>query len=314
MNQHKILIFSLIVIGFSSCNISGQQPDNTKPMYGEAVKNERYKKSDEDFKKQCIAQYGSLDSAVQELTDFAWRYFYHHDLTAAMKRFNQAWLLNPEFPDPYFGFAALMDMQGNTTEADRFYKTAQEKDAAKERAKICYRRIADCKEQLKDFKGTVDAYRKLAEIDPGSAFAFKKMGYFYMQFENFEEALTAYTKAIELDPADAMTYNNRAYLYQTAKKYEKAIADYTKAIELDPQFISAYANRGMTLMEEFELEAAKKDFEVCVQLESNSGELRRILGLCKLALNDKAGACGDFATAKKLGDVIANDLIKQNCE
>jgi len=315
MKQYK---FSLILIAvvFSSC-VNGQQPSNIKPMYGEVPKNEELKKMDEEFKEWCLNQFGTIDSAVDVHIDFAWSYFYRNDLETAMKRFNQAWFLNPDFADSYFGFAALMDMQGNKAESERFYKIGIEKDIAKERAEICYRRIADCKEQLQDFKGAIDAYAKLVEINPNNAFAFKKMGYFQMQIKNVKDALIAYTKAIELDPTDAVTYNNRAYLYQSLyrneKNYKNAVADYTKAIELDSKYIGAYVNRGIILMEENHFAEAKKDFEICVQLDSNSGELRRILGQCKMKLNDKYGACKDFKLAKKLGDTQADDLMKLNC-
>ena len=316
MRHHSFWII-LIAAGLSSC-LNAQQPDNKKPMYGEVPKNKHYKKIDEDFKKRVLVQFGSIDSAVQVHIDFAWNYFYNNDLETAMKRFNQAWLLNSEFPDSYFGFAALMDMQNNNTQSARFYKIGNEKDITKERAKICYQRVADCKEQLQDFKGTIEAYTKLTEINPNNAFAFKKIGYFQSNFGNTKEALTAYTKAIELDPTDATTYNNRGYLFQTLyrteENYKNAIADYTKAIELDSKYISAYVNRGITFMENKDFVAAKRDFEICVQLDSSSGELRRILGLSKLSLNDKSGACGDFKLAKELGDLQANDLLKQNCQ
>jgi tetratricopeptide (TPR) repeat protein len=313
MKHYKILILSIAMV-LSSCGTKGQQPDNTKPMYGEVPKGDEYKKIDEDFKKECLTQFKTIDSSVYVQIDRAWRYFYHNDLKTAMKRFNQAWLLNSEFPDSYFGFAALMEMQGNKIESERFYKIGFEKDKTKERAKNCYQRIADCKEQLQDFKGTIEAYTKLAELKPNDAFAFKKIGYFQMQTGNSKDALTAFGKAIELDPTDAMTYNNRAYLYQTEKNYKNAIADYTKAIKLDSKYISAYVNRGITQMGANNFEAAKKDFEICVQLDSNSGELRRILGLSKLNLKDKSAACNDFELAKKLGDTQADELIKQNCK
>jgi tetratricopeptide (TPR) repeat protein len=312
MKYYKTIIL-IFAIALSSCESKGQQPDNTKPMYGEVAKSEEYKKIDEDFKKECMEQFKTIDSSVYVQTDNAWRYFYHNDLKSAMKRFNQAWLLNPEFPDSYFGFASLMDIQGNQIEAARFYKIGQEKDKTKERAKKCYQRIADCKEQLQDIKGTIEAYTKLAELNPNNAFAFKKIGYFQMQSGNSEDALTAYGKAIALDPTDAMTHNNRAYLYQTMKNYKDAIADYTKAIELDSKYISAYVNRGISEMEQTNFVAARKDFEICVQLDKKSGELRRMLGLSKIKL-DKNGACKDFELAKQLGDKQADELIKQNCK
>jgi tetratricopeptide (TPR) repeat protein len=124
------------------------RPDNTKPMYGEVPKEEQYRESDEKFIKDCLEQFGSIDSAVVAHLDFAWNYFYHNDLTTAMKRFNQAWLLNPEFPDAYFGFAALLEVQKTPDEAARFYKMGMEKDSHNQRAEICYRKIADCKKEI----------------------------------------------------------------------------------------------------------------------------------------------------------------------
>ena len=131
-----------------SCS-STQKPDNTKPMYGEVPKSEQYKQVDEDFKKQCIEYYGTIHNAVQAHIEFGWDYFLNNDVTTAMKRFNQAWLLDAEYPDSYFGFAALMEVQGNKIEAERFYKIGNEKDTTKERAIICYQRIAECKDKLK---------------------------------------------------------------------------------------------------------------------------------------------------------------------
>ncbi len=311
MKHYKILILT-IAIGLSSCMTNGQQSDNTKPMYGEVPKSDEYKKIDDDFKKECLDQFGTIDSSVNVQIDHAWRYFYNNDLKTAMKRFNQAWLLNSEFPDSYFGFAAMLDMQGNRKESERFYKMGLEKDKTKKRAQICYQRIADCKEQLQDFKGTIEAYKKISEINPTNVFAFKKIGYFQMQMGNSEDALRAYGKAIELDPTDAMTYNNRAYLYQTMKNYKDAITDYSKAIELDSKYISAYVNRGITEMADKNYDAAKKDFEICVQLDSNSEKLRRMLGLAKIGLKDKSKTCNDFELAKKLGDTQVYELIKQN--
>jgi tetratricopeptide (TPR) repeat protein len=308
------MIYITILLTLFACNSNGQKVDNTKPLYGEVPKSDEYKKIDEDFKKECLEKFKTIDSAVNVHIDQAWRYFYNNDLKTSMKRFNQAWLLNPEFPDAYFGFAALLEMQESKTEAQRFYKIGLDKDKKNRRAEICYRRIADCKEQLKNLGGAIEAYIKITEINPNNSFAFKKIGYLQMQLGNTEAAVNAYGRAIDLDPKDAVTYNNRAYLYQINKNYPKAIADYTKAIELDRKYISAYVNRGITQAGINNFKAAKNDFEICVQLDPNAGELRRFLGLAKLSLNDKAGACADFEKASVLGDKQAEELAEKNCK
>jgi tetratricopeptide (TPR) repeat protein len=313
--KYTILLASIIICLSSFSNRThGQQPDNLKPMYGEVAKNEEYQAIDQRFINECIKQFGTKDSAVTRYTDQAWRYFYNNDMATAMKRFNQVWLLNPEFPDTYFGFAALSEMKGNQTEADRLYQLGIKKDVRHLRAPICYQRIADCKEQLKDTSGTLNAYIKLSEISPNNALAFKQIGYFQMRQNNFEQAMKNYFKAIELDPKDAVTFNNRGYLYQSAKDYQKAIADYTKAIQLNPKYISAYANRGITYLEAESYKDAKKNFETCVQLDPNEGGLRRFLGLAELGLKEQTEACKNFNLAVQLGDTIAEGLIAEHCK
>jgi len=304
----------LILIVFSSCQSQGNKVDNTQPMFGGVEKSEEHKKIDKDFIQECMNKYGSIESSVSTHIDHAWRYYYNNDLETAMKRFNQAWLLNPEYSDSYFGFASLLETKGLHTEANHYYKIGIEKDTKNDRAVKCYQRIADCKEQLNDIKGTISAYNKIANLDSNNSFAFKKIGYFQMQSGNANEAIKAYGKAIELDPKDAMTYNNRAYLYQTLKNYESAIKDYSKAIKLNPKYISALVNRGITEMQINQYKEAKADFKQCVTLDPKAGELRRFLGLAKLKLNEVSEACIDFRIALKLGDKSVYDLIKESCE
>jgi tetratricopeptide (TPR) repeat protein len=313
--KYGILLAS-IIMGLLSCSnrTHGQQPDNLKPMYGGVPKNQEYQELDQRFINESIKQFGTTDSAARLYTDHAWRYFYNNDMATAMKRFNQVWLLNSEFPDAYFGFAALSEMNGDQVEADRFYQLGIKKDVQKVRAPICYQRIADCKEQLKDINGTLNAYIRLSQIAPDNSFAFKKIGYFQMKQNNLEQALKAFSKAIELDPADAVTFSNRANLYQSEKDYPKAIADYTKAIQLDPADFSAYANRGTIYMEIKNYKEAQKDFEACVRLDSNEDGLWKLLGLAELNLGHKAEACKAFNIAKQLGDAEAEGLIAEHCK
>lgn len=308
------LILPFICIVLFSCESQGQQPDNKKPMYGEVAKSEALQKIDNGFVKKCIDQFGSIDSSVKVYVDYGWRYYYNNEFETAMKRFNQAWLLDAEYPDIYFGFAALTETNGDKNEAKRLYEIASAKDKSKSRAAICFQRIADCKEQLQDQIGTIEAYEQILKIQPQNVFALKKLGYFQMQAGINDMAVKAFDKAIALDPNDAMTFNNRAYLYQTMKNYKNALSDYAQAIALDPKYIGAYVNRGILLMEEQKFDAAKRDFETAVKLDDKSAELWRFLALARISLKDKIGACEDLKKAKNLGDSQINALIEQNCK
>ena len=307
--------FLLLFLFMVSYNLSSQSKvDNTKPMYGEAEKDERYKKVDDDFRKDALEKFGSVDNAVNDYVQAAWLLFYRNDLETAMKRFNQAWLLNPEFPDAYFGFAALLEMQGNNAEAVRFYALGAEKDKGNRRTIICYQRIAECKEQLGDLKGALAAILKLKTLNPNDVLVYKKAGYLQMALGSYYLALAEYAKAIELDPNDAMTFYHRAHLHQTMNNPVKAIADYTKSVILDPTYVNAYVSRGILEMQLDNCDAGKQDFETAIRLGGQSGELRRLLGVAKLSLDEQEEACKDFRLAKQLGDPIVDELINKYCK
>lgn len=126
--KHIHLFFALFLIGLFSCQGQNQRPDNTKPMYGEVPKSKEYQKIDDEFKLHCMRQFGSLGEAANAHIHFAWDYIARDESETAMKRFNQAWLLNPNLPDSYFGFAYLMDKKGDREESERFYQMGMVKD------------------------------------------------------------------------------------------------------------------------------------------------------------------------------------------
>ena len=311
MKRAILLVLSVVL----TCNLSSQNKvDINKPMYGEAEKSEKFKKADEEFRKTTLEKFGNVDSAVVDYVENAWSFFYHNNLEAAMRRFNQAWLLNPECPDAYFGFAALLEMQGNYTEATRFYLLGSEKDRNNKQTIACFYRIAECKEQLNDLQGAIGALLKISQFTPNEVFLFKKMGQLYLTLKNNTLALDAFTRAIELDPKDPMTFFNRAVLHQSLDAHGKAIVDYTNCIILDKTNVDAYVNRGIMELYMGNHAAGKQDFETGTQLNAKSGIIWRYLGIANLSLNDRPGACENFSTAKQLGDTEVDDLISKYCK
>jgi len=126
--KYTYILLLLISVGFLSCSAQGQQPDNTKPMYGEIVKSAEYQKADEQFKAHCIKQFGSLHDAAIAHINFAWEYIGKDEMDTALRRFNQAWLLDSNLSDSYFGFSFLMKHQNNQAESERFYNMGMAKD------------------------------------------------------------------------------------------------------------------------------------------------------------------------------------------
>ena len=311
MNKIFLLILSVIV----TCHLTAQQRmDITKPMFGEAESDERFQLLVSESRKAALEQFGSIDSAVTDMLNKAWAFFCQNDLEMAMRRFNQAWILNPDFPDAYFGFAALLEMKGNYTEANRLYFLGAENDRQNRRTILCYQQIATCKEQVNDLKGAADVYLKIRMVKPDDPFVFKKLGYLYMMLGENVSALEAFAKALELDSQDATTFYYRAAVYQAIDDNAKAILDYTHCVLLEPTYTAAYVNRGILEMKRNFYEFGKQDFETAIRLDGKSGQIRRLLGIAKLSLDDKQGACEDFVKAKELGDADADALLKEYCK
>ena len=70
-------------------------------MYGEVTKCEEQIKIDNEFLKECDSLYENRKIAAIRHIDLAWGFFYNNKIDLAMRRFNQAWLLDKNNPDIY---------------------------------------------------------------------------------------------------------------------------------------------------------------------------------------------------------------------
>ncbi|MBL7157067.1 MAG: tetratricopeptide repeat protein [Candidatus Omnitrophica bacterium] len=198
---------SLLVILLAFCSgCSGKVPINEMPMYGNVPKTPYQKEMDEQFIKKVIEQFGSRKAAAKEHVAFAWYYYNKGDLKTAMKRFNQAWLLDPNNEEVFSGFGLLMSKR-------------------------------------RQYDDTKAMYDKAIQINPNYADAYHNRGLAYAGMGNYEKAISDFTKVIEIVPNSSQAYNDRAVAYYRIKEYNKSRDDVEKAKELgyevSPGFIKA---------------------------------------------------------------------------
>jgi hypothetical protein len=111
-----VLAFTLI----AGAALADGYPFNEQPMFGGQPKTPEMLAADQQFF-AATAKFGytpaqGSDKSVQ----LGWQYFFQkHDVPTAMKRFNQAWLLDPDNGDAFHGFAVLvMSRDHDATQAD----------------------------------------------------------------------------------------------------------------------------------------------------------------------------------------------------
>ncbi len=89
------------------------------PMYGgmdrQAIP--KYRDADLDLMIGSQTAFGSLEKASEVSVDHGFKFVEQKEYTMAMKRFNQAWTLNPDNPRVYWGFGTVLTKKGKPCEA-----------------------------------------------------------------------------------------------------------------------------------------------------------------------------------------------------
>jgi len=134
------------------------------------------------------------------------------------------------------------EIAGNNNQAIKNFNKAIELSPQYSRA-YCGRGVAYAK--LGNFNQATKDFDKAIELNPQYAMAYSDRGNAYGDLGNFKQAIKDHDKAIELDPQLAMAYSNRGNTYGMLGNYKQAIADYDHAIKLNPQDADFYYNRGV---------------------------------------------------------------------
>ena len=92
-------------------------------------------------------------------------------------------------------------------------------------------------------------YSKSIELNSEFLDAYINRGLVRNELKDFKGSIEDYDKAISIDKKCALAYNNRGYTKYLQKNYRGALDDYNKAILLSPKFKMALNNKASMLME-----------------------------------------------------------------
>jgi hypothetical protein len=110
-------------------------PINELPMFGGYEKTAFQADADERFLQTVLPRFaGDRAAAAEYFAQAGWNLYYGDDRSGAIKRFNQAWLLNADNAHALWGFAVISRERGNVGDALRYYSMAL--DAGSEEPKL----------------------------------------------------------------------------------------------------------------------------------------------------------------------------------
>ena len=110
----------------ASSTVSGQTRADEVPMYGGLDRSQTYdlKAADDKFISDVTQHYGSREKAGRAWVEQGFKFYQQDNLGMAMRRFNQAWLLDPANPEVYTGFSSVLHDQGKNCEAKQMMEKA----------------------------------------------------------------------------------------------------------------------------------------------------------------------------------------------
>lgn len=118
-----LVIVALLLFGWAVPATAQSYPPNERPMYGGADKTPAMEQADEKFIASVLASGYTRRSGAEEAAARGFQSLAKRDFPAAMRRFNQAWLLDPEYPASYHGFAlVLIQRDRKPAEAEKMFK------------------------------------------------------------------------------------------------------------------------------------------------------------------------------------------------
>ena len=117
MKKIEFLAFLILTIFVSCTSNNENRPINAIPEYGHQEKSEMQLQADQNFLDEIR---GRESETFIALIDEGWWYLEQGDSITAVKRFNQAWLIDSTRFETYWGFAAA-EKEINNFETSRLY-------------------------------------------------------------------------------------------------------------------------------------------------------------------------------------------------
>ncbi|MEO5737664.1 MAG: hypothetical protein ABIQ82_09420 [Variovorax sp.] len=200
------------------------KPDEL-PLYGGVNRAQipELKVADERFIAEVSAQYGSREKAARVWTEQGFMFYQKNNLDMAVRRFNQAWLLDPGNAEPYAGFASVLHDQGKICDAMRMMNEALKRnppsfqgiypDAARITTLCAVNDKALAPTAQEELLGKAEAlYVKAEQIEPDKRYVYSSWAtaYYWRGLYTRAWSMVARERAAGGQPADGFLRQLRA--------------------------------------------------------------------------------------------------------
>lgn len=125
--------FKIALLFLTAFGVNAAEPQTT-PLWEGIEKTAAMKRADKDFVDEVLAATkGDAKLGARHAVRAGWKAFSDGQYDSAIRRFNQAWLLDPENPEIFWGFGLATHLRGEPlSTVERWFLEAKERlpDAA----------------------------------------------------------------------------------------------------------------------------------------------------------------------------------------
>ncbi len=175
-------LFALFALGVHA-QAKTPRPASEIPMYGDPDKPNKLSKSDAAFIASIEKSGHTRQEVAKGVLQTGWGLFRKGDYNGAMRRFNQAWLLDQSNPDVFHGFAVVSAQRDNKPSlAEKFFRAAVADPAVNVNAHVDFGRFLmenfRLDESLIQFENAIAASPKAPNARSNGSIAYAKKGDF----------------------------------------------------------------------------------------------------------------------------------------
>ncbi|WAC13089.1 tetratricopeptide repeat protein [Dyadobacter pollutisoli] len=166
------------------------------PKYGDKPKTKEQLASDSQLIDEYIKQEGSRRNASEVLIKLGFNYLYRGDVRTAMYRFNQAWLLDPENENVFWGWGAIYFTFNDTIKALEQYdeglsKNPENSNILTDKATVFMNRYHESKDTA-SLSSAISLFSKSYLIDSLNQNTSYKLSVAYFLTKDCDNALRFY--------------------------------------------------------------------------------------------------------------------------
>lgn len=172
-------------------------------MYGRLRKCPEQLEADRIFLHECDSLFKNREIASRYHVKRGWDNYYQQQLDVAMRRFNQAWLLDSTNADVYWGFGNLLGMKQDFHGSIRFFNTSLGLNPANPTVWACaaqsYSHVALRHQNALTMDTAITYYKRAIRLNPALATAYGELGAIYCHLAKKDSATKYYELAVNLD-------------------------------------------------------------------------------------------------------------------